>query len=151
MKNPIVLILIALIVLGGGFFLLKNNQAPQEVAQENSDTPIPVESEGFETGGALVRYTEEGFVPATITVPLGTTVMFVNESSREMWVGVDEHPTHTGYDGTSRSEHCGEGESTAFDQCRRGDSYSFTFTKAGTFDYHDHVNAMFRGTVVVTQ
>jgi plastocyanin len=150
MKNPIVLILIGVVVLGAGFFLL-NGKAPEETAQEPSDMPIPVEGEGFETGGALVRYTEEGFVPATITVPLGTTVMFMNESSREMWVGVDEHPTHTGYDGTSKNDHCGEGESTAFDQCRRGDSYSFTFTKAGAFDYHDHVNASFGGTVVVTE
>ncbi len=151
MKSPIVLILIGVVVLGAGFFVLKSG-APAETANENPEMPIPIEGEGFETGGALVRYTEEGFTPATITVPVGTSIMFVNESGREMWVGADEHPTHTNYDGTSKNEHCVEGEvSASFDQCTRGDSYSFTFTKAGTFDYHDHVNASYRGTVVVTQ
>jgi plastocyanin len=151
MKNPLIWIVGLIIILALGFYALQNMQ-PAETA----DAPIPVEPEGFETGGPsetnqTVRYEEDGFSPATITVPVGTTVTFVNASSREMWVGSDEHPSHTGYDGTSRSEHCAEGATPSFDQCGRTDTYSFTFTKAGTFDYHDHVNAQYRGTVTVTE
>jgi len=151
MKNPLLWIVGLIVILALGFFVVQSTQAP-----ETADAPIPVEPVGFETGGApvsteTVRYEEDGFSPSTITVQVGSTVTFVNESSREMWVGSDEHPSHTGYDGTSRSEHCADGATPSFDQCGRTDTYSFTFTKAGTFDYHDHVNAQYRGTVMVTE
>ncbi len=98
-----------------------------------------------------IHYTDAGFSPSTIIVKEGTVLTFINQSDRDMWVASDEHPSHTGYSGTSRSEHCATGANTSFDQCTKGNIYSFTFTKAGTWDYHDHVNAQFRGTVVVTE
>jgi len=47
-------------------------------------------------------------------------------------------------------EHCGTG-TTSFDQCANGGSYSFTFTKAGTWRYHNHSNASHFGTVIVEE
>jgi plastocyanin len=101
-----------------------------------------------------VTYGPNGFSPANITVPTGTTVTWVNSTSGRMWVGVDEHPTHTNYDGTSTAEHCANGTATSasvFDQCSAGARYSFTFTKAGAFDYHNHANSSHGGTVTVTR
>ncbi len=167
MKNPLIWIVIAVIVIAAGaYFLTRSPEAP--AAADNmtgDDTPIPVEPPGFETGGATggdtsggigeplsaytVRYTADGFSPSTITVPEGTTVTFVNQSSRDMWVASDQHPSHTGYSGTSRTEHCPGGSMTAFDQCAKGASYSFTFEKTGIWSYHDHMNAQFKGTVIV--
>ncbi|KND50350.1 MAG: hypothetical protein AB202_01695 [Parcubacteria bacterium C7867-007] len=108
------------------------------------------------SGGATVSYTDAGFSPKTINVKVGDTVKFVNNSANRMWVGADEHPTHTGYDGTSTQEHCSDGKATGgtFDQCSggpAGTTYSFTFTKAGSFDYHNHARASDAGTVVVSQ
>lgn len=98
-----------------------------------------------------IRYTAEGFSPARITVPRGTTVTFINQSGRDLWVGSDEHPSHMQYAGTNRSEHCigGQPSTTAFDQCGTGQTYTFTFTKTGTWGYHNHVSAQHKGTVVV--
>ncbi len=98
-----------------------------------------------------INYTASGFSPAKVTVNKGDTVKFVNQTSGNMWVASDEHPSHTEFDGTSRSTHCAAGYSgpTPFDQCGSGSSYSFAFTKAGSFAFHNHAAAQFGGTVVV--
>lgn len=100
----------------------------------------------------MVSYTTTGFSPQNVTINSGDTVTFVNNSGgRPMWVAGDEHPTHTEYDSTSRATHCAAGYSgpTPFDQCGTGDSYSFTFNKAGSFNFHNHSAAQFGGTVTV--
>ncbi|MES2006681.1 MAG: plastocyanin/azurin family copper-binding protein, partial [Patescibacteria group bacterium] len=89
-----------------------------------------------------------GFSPKSVTVNKGDTIKFVSENG-QMWVAGDEHPSHTEYDGTSRQEHCATVPSASFDQCSSGTSYSFTFTKAGTFDYHNHVASSQVGVVIV--
>lgn len=98
---------------------------------------------------ATVTFSDAGFSPTSVTVAKGGTVTFTNTSSRSMWVAADEHPTHTEYDGTSRTQHCATTPSASFDQCSNGTTYSFTFTKAGTFNYHNHSAAQYQGTVVV--
>ena len=71
-----------------------------------------------------------------------------------MWVASNPHPTHTGYDSTSRDTHCAAGYTgpIPFDECAAisSGSYSFTFTKTGSFGYHNHSDHAMIGTVVVT-
>jgi hypothetical protein len=76
----------------------------------------------------------------------------VDERGNPMWVASDPHPVHTGYDGTSRSQHCAAGYTgpAPFDECGAGTSYTFTFDKTGTWGYHDHISDESSGTVVVT-
>ena len=152
-----IVVAVALLALGG--YLLWSNSAvaptstEEEVVSGTSTTtetisetaPIP----------ALVTYSDNGFEPARITVQPGETVRFVNNSSTRMWVGADEHPTHTSYDGTATREHCVDGAAIGgtFDQCHAADagaSWEFTFTKEGTWDYHNHARANHTGTVIVS-
>ena len=97
-----------------------------------------------------VTHTSSGFEPKTITVTPGTKVTWVNQSG-SVWVGADAHPTHLEYDGSSKSEHCAAGYTGAvpFDQCGNSATYSFVFTKVGTWDYHNHLRASEVGTVIV--
>ena len=98
---------------------------------------------------ATVIYTDDGFVPSSVSVPVGGTVTFLDQSTaHEMWIGSDEHPTHTQYDGTNKDNHC-PNNGTAFDQCGAGATYSFTFTKAGTWGYHNHKEDDHRASVIV--
>jgi plastocyanin len=70
------------------------------------------------------------FKPGVITVPVGTTVVWQND---------DEVPhTVTSVDGTFRS--------SALDT---KDKFSFTFDKAGTFEYFCSVHPFMKGKVVV--
>lgn len=97
-----------------------------------------------------VTYTDSGFSPETITIEQGETVTWESEGST-MWVASDQHPLHTEYSDTSRTEHCSNGDQTeaAFDQCSASSSFSFTFEKTGEWDYHNHESSFHYGTVIV--
>ena len=130
-KLIVVLIIIALIV--GAYFMFR-------------DEPVaPLD----ENQGTTVTYTDTGFSPKTITIKRGDAVNFVNQSSGDMWVASAMHPTHIVYSGTTLNEHCPDPENDSFDQCVAGDSFSFTFDKVGTWNYHDHLGPTNFGTVVV--
>lgn len=90
------------------------------------------------TAGTTVNITSAGFSPATVTVSPGTVVTFVNTDTKPHWVASDPHPVHTGLPGFD-----------AKSALAPGASYSFTFTTAGTYGYHDHLNPSTRGQVVV--
>lgn len=101
---------------------------------------------------ATVTYNNDsGFSPKSVSIAKGGTVTFKDEGGAPMWVASDEHPSHTEYDGTSRTAHCAAGYAgeKPFDQCGTGTTYSFTFTKAGSFQFHNHAAAQFSGMVVV--
>lgn len=151
-------IVLAIIAVAGVALYVFADKAPE--ASPGAGGTVLEGAEGgsaTETGLAgpktvTVSYANGQFFPKTVTVSVGDTVEFVaGEGVTRMWVGADEHPAHAGYDGTTRSEHCAAEYtgSASFDQCKSSLTYSFTFTKAGTWDYHDHVNASAQGTVVV--
>ena len=128
--------------------------APETEATPSSGITVTADIVTAANKVVTVTYTEQGFSPQSVSVDVGDTVHFVNSSSHGMWVGVDEHPTHTKYDGTSTKEHCAQGKTTngTFDTCTplpAGTSYDFKFTKLGTFPYHNHVRAASVGTVIV--
>lgn len=87
---------------------------------------------------STISVTDTGFSPVTITVPAGTTVTFVNNGQGLHWPASDVHPTHQLLPG--------------FDALRglaTGETYSYTFSKAGSWTCHDHLNPTFKCTVVV--
>lgn len=142
---------LALIVLGGIiWFFSGSSSAPAQNQAPAATTQTPA------AGSAAVAYTSSGFSPAAITVPLGTSVTWTNQASDDLWVASGVHPAHALYDGTNLQTHCAAGYAgdAPFDECApagAGGSYSFTFTKAGTWQYHNHLDPGDTGTVVVTE
>jgi plastocyanin len=85
-----------------------------------------------------VRYTNHGYEPSQLEVPIGTMVQFVNESDSPMWVASNEHPGH--------------GILPTFDQFKsttKGTTYTYVFDKIGSWEYHDHLKPAVVGTVSV--
>lgn len=149
-------IVVALIVLGGYFFFSMRAAAPTDTAEETNTENVQNETREDAPFAAIVTYTDGGFSPSDTPVRVGETVRFVNNAGSGMWVGADEHPTHTSYDGTTTRDHCVDGAAIGgtFDMCRQaapGESWEFTFTKAGTFPYHNHARAAHGGTITVTE
>ena len=149
---------IAILALGWWFFSLQTAKAPEaigEVQGANDTEFIDSSKDGAAAvqpvSAYTVKYTDQGFEPTTLSVPVGTVVTFVNQSGDEMWVASDEHPTHTSFDGTSKDEHCAPAYAgpKPFDGCGTGTTFTFTFMKVGTYGYHNHKNDDDRGTIVV--
>jgi hypothetical protein len=86
----------------------------------------------------VVMYTNDGFVPNDITIPLGTHVEFRNVSDIPMWTASDPHPTHTDYP-----------EFDADKDFNNGETFIFQFTRTGTFGFHNHEKSLHRGIVHV--
>lgn len=122
--------LAALLLLGAGCAT-----APSIPA---ANTSAPPETVSIEEG--LIQMTDSGFLPAQITVPVGTTVFFKNVGTQPHWPASAFHPTHL--------------ELPGFDALRAitpGESYAYAFTKVGTWKFHDHVNPSRFGSVTVTE
>ena len=156
MKVLIWIIILALI--GWGVYALMSDGAP-EVMESNADengevVEAPVMEDGTleEPKTVTVTFTSTGYKPKEITVNAGDTVQFLNQSSTNMWPASAMHPTHEVYDGTNLATHCATGATPSFDACKNiaaGGTYSFTFSKTGTWRYHDHSNTAFTGSVIV--
>lgn len=110
---------------------------------------------GVGTGAPMavtVTYDGTSFSPQNVTIKKGGTITW-KSTGGIMEVASAMHPTHTVYDGTSRSTHCTEGYTgpKPFDQCAEGSSYSYTFVKAGEWKYHNHEKSSAFGKVTVVE
>lgn len=133
MKNPLslVVIVLALGVLGWLGYSSLRKEAPVE-------TPAGVTAQVPE-GATVVTLTKDGFVPSMITIPLGTTVAFVTENGKIFWPASNLHPSHALYP-----------EFDPLSPVQPDEAWSFTFTKAGEWRYHDHLAPYYTGTITVT-
>lgn len=138
MKNKILWIAIIIAVAVGAFLYFRGR------TEKQAGTP-PVR-------GIEVVYTDTGFSPKNLLIKAGETVTFKNQSATGILVASAPHPTHEAYDGTTMTQHCAPGATPSFDSCKpflSGESYSFTFTKKGSWNYHNHVNPLNFGTITV--
>jgi len=113
------------VVGGGAWWFFGQSSSEQEEPPPTSEVVI-------------VRATDSGYEPSSITVKEGTTVTFENESSRPVQSASAVHPIHQMLPG--------------FDALRGfapGESYSFTFQSAGTWQYHNHLRPQQTGVIIV--
>ena len=145
--------------LGAGLVILTLVLAALWLFNTVSDYPIntagvinnPDETAGLEN---VIEITSSGFSPETLTVSVGETVTFVNKDTEEHWPATDLHPTHTVYP-ESDIKKCFDDsadKTLLFDSCRgleQRETWGFTFTEKGNWDYHDHRDANLKGTIIV--
>ncbi len=90
------------------------------------------------TATTSVSFSGGTFSPASVTVAVGGTVTFKNDDASTTFnLASDPHPTHTDYLPLNVG------------LLAPGKSATVTFSKAGTFGYHNHLNSSETGTVVV--
>lgn len=151
MNKTITLVLVLVIVVFGGYFLLRGKaQAPTQETPKTLSTETPAINKSSKQ--YVITYTDAGYAPNTLTVKLGDTVTWANDSSLNMWPASAMHPSHIVYSGTSISEHCPDTAGTSFDACKGivpGNSWDFTFNKKGSWKYHDHLTPKYFGTIIV--
>ncbi|MDP2789851.1 MAG: cupredoxin domain-containing protein [bacterium] len=117
--------------------VLNQNANSSAVLNTNSAANSNVAANVNTNAAIAVSITSSGFSPNTVTVKAGTVVTWTNSSGGDIRVASDPHPTHTDLPGLDSST------------LGNGDSYSFTFTKVGTWGYHDHLDPILKGSVTV--
>lgn len=145
-KNLIITIVVIVALVGGAVFFMAGKSS--KVATENANTtkqPAQQQNAAIPTAatvaaGKTVEYTQNGFVPSSVTIKSGETVTWTNKDTGDLWVASGPHPIHTDYPGFD-----------ALKGSPTGGTYSFTFTKVGTWKYHNHLKPGVKGTVVVSQ
>lgn len=105
---------------------------PTATTAGQGPSPTTVGSDTTAGSGSTVQVimNNRAYDPATVTVKVGDTVMWVNQDSPQHDVVADN----------------GEFKSDLFD---KGATFSFTFTKAGTYPYHCSIHPGMVGTVIV--
>ena len=78
------------------------------------------------------------YSPNVITIKLNQTITFINQSATDIWPASNIHPTHGIYP-----------EFDPKKPVKQGNSWSFTFTKVGTWRFHDHLQPQITGTIIV--
>jgi plastocyanin len=111
--------------------------SPTAVSSSPTTTTTPDSTQTYSTS-VVVEIISSTYIPATITVPVGTTVTWIHRDRQE-----DE----------SWWWHSVTSTTGLFDSSYLyfGDSFSYTFTEPGTYNYFDRhlgYNVM-RGTVIV--
>jgi plastocyanin len=133
MKNPLLVIVPALILIGvASYFLMPKGSG--------KTPPVPAPSTEIPEGATIITLTEDGFTPSEVTVKRGTTVAFVSENGKLFWPASNLHPSHALY--------------PEFDPklpIQSDEAWSFTFTKVGEWKYHDHLAPYYTGVITVTE
>lgn len=156
-----ILVVIVVLVVGGAvwYFTQSPSYSPSAGSSPSSTglsgnvsgLPQSTSTPGIPNTGTVpisvsVSYDGNGFSPATVTIVQGTSVVFKNNSSKDLRVASDPHPLHNGYPTT------GGCVGSTFDSCQTippGSSWTFRFDIVGSWGYHNHLNPSQRGTVVV--
>ena len=90
--------------------------------------------------GKVVHLTADGFEPRSLEVEAGEKVVFENADVEGHWPASDDHPMHDGYPGFDPEKPVDPGE-----------EWGFTFEKPVEWGYHDHMNPMLEGEIVVRE
>ncbi len=165
-KNYYVLGVIVIAIIAGAVYLFSSSKKESVLPVVNTPTTImpavntpPMMIPGVSTTTAIIPslnttmatasvarnltsipifYTDKGFLPSSIELAVGTTVVFTNHSSGLMWVASAVHPTHQALPG--------------FDQLTakpKNATYEYTFTKTGSWKYHSNLKPEMGGTVTI--
>ena len=160
-KGFVTIFVIVAIVIVAGILIFIN------VGDDDSGTTIDNNDGAGTSGGSVpgssgvapripdeytVEITENGFSPSSLTIFRGDRVKFVNMGFSPIWPASAVHPTHRVYPDSDIVK-CGTTEEDSiFDACQgltQGEDYTFEFNEVGTWNYHDHLHANLRGTIVV--
>lgn len=92
----------------------------------------------FKANEHTVILKSDGFYPEEITIKKGDSIKFSTALAEPFWPASDPHPTHDYLPNFDPKRPIGLNE-----------TWSYTFSTAKTWHYHDHLNVSFRGKINV--
>lgn len=135
-KISIGIVVLLVIVVAGllGWYFLSEKPANENLNKVmNASNSVTITRPPAKT----VWIMEGSFNPSVVTIAAGETVSWVNKDEAKRQVQADPHPSGSSLPGLKS----GELELNA--------SYSYTFESAGEYTYHDYLNPIKSGKIVV--
>ena len=86
---------------------------------------------------AVVKITDQGFVPATVTINKGTIVIWQGTQTSPVVIASNSYPNNNNL------------SSLKSEQLANGSNYRYKFNTTGTYNYHDDLNPSVNGTIQV--
>lgn len=133
MKKAFLIIVIILILVLGGYFLINQNGRKGISSPQPSSTPQPSPVVTAVNNEQRIVIQNFSFQPEAVSVKVGATVVWKNDDSVPHQIASDE----SGIFGSSI--------------LGRGQEYSFTFDKAGEYDYRCAIHLSMKGKITVTE
>ena len=141
-KRPLWQWLVIYLLIGGlvyaavyYFYLGRKDTNPYGAAYNPqttiSPTPTPT------TNQQTITVTPSGFQPGSLTIKAGETIVWSNQTNATSNVSSAPHPAHTDYPPLNLGD------------IAPGASVSLVFPTAGTYKYHNHLNASQFGSITV--
>jgi plastocyanin len=132
MKKVLLFIVLAGLLISGLLAVTScgtSSQTTPGTGLQTSPPPVSTTGSGFKPGPDI-SIENFAFSPDTVTIAIGTTVTWKNKDS---------------------VNHTVTSQTGVFDSgtLSNGGSFSFTFTQAGTFEYHCSIHTSMHGTVIV--
>lgn len=135
-----VLVVVVLVAAGVLLAMRKSDNTKGQYSSNSSSMNMPADQmkstpNSTASNQNTVTIKDFAFNPGTITVKAGTKVTWTNEDSVSHTVTADSPSS----------------DAPASGNIAKGESYSFTFNKAGTYAYHCTPHPYMKATVVVTE
>jgi plastocyanin len=124
-------VVVALVAAGCGSSGSSASEEPTAMPSMAMPSESAATSEGSPAAANAVTIANFAYDPATITVPVGTTITWTNTDSVDHTVTADDRSWDSGH-------------------IAQGQTFSRTFTTAGTFPYFCTIHPNMKGTVIVT-
>ena len=137
----LIIILGALLIVGGLCLLrdtTKSNSNSSNNSNSNSNTNSSSTNANVNSTQNTVLYVQDNFLPQVLQVKVGATIHFINQSDSDLQVVSDPHPAHSILP-----------DFNAQRAYEKGEVYSYTFIRPGTFPYHNESNTAKTGLIVV--
>lgn len=132
MTKKLVLLLFIIILIASGYFLwqAKTNTAQvTTTTQTKKSKPLPKE--------VTITLDKNGFSPNEVTIKQGTAIRWKNSSGDKQTVNSDDYPTNQKH------------KELNFGIFNDGSSVVYTFTKPGTYGFHNQFKPEQKGKVFV--
>jgi plastocyanin len=131
-KKKLLIVLIVLLAVVVGMVAIILSQSKTATNKDRQSTALV-------DAPAIVNVTNTGFVPATISIKAGQAIQWTNKDTVNHQVASGPHPSDDALVGLNNDA-----------VMQPEDSFSYTFEKAGTYNYHDELNPLlFKGTIIV--
>lgn len=141
-KHTLILVAVAIIIGFAAFWIFGTNKAAAPATPKTTEPSTSGTGTGTQAVmRATITYENDAFTPNNVTLAPGGIITWVNNSSGEIQIGADPHPTHTG------NREISNGEFTL--SVPAGGQATSKLTKPGKHGFHNHLNPSSTATVTV--